>query len=207
MIKIINIEIGNVMSIKNAFKKIKVKTEIIIDPKHINNAKGIILPGVGSFDSVMSKLKKNDWINVLNHEVLENKIPILGICAGMQIMGNSSEEGCLSGLGWINAEVKKITNQKNLNKKLPLPHIGWAHTEVENCDRLFLSKNEEMRFYFVHGYYMVCNNKEDLVSKIFYGDWITASISKSNIYGVQFHPEKSHIFGQKILKRFSELCI
>ena len=207
MIKIIDIKVGNVMSVKNAFKKIEIDTEIISSTKDIDGVKGIILPGIGSFDAIMSKLESDGWVNTLNYYVLKKKIPVLGICLGMQIMANSSEEGSLPGFGWIDAEVKKIIKPNDLDEDLPLPHMGWSRIKVSKSDLLFPDLKEEMRFYFVHGYHVVCNKNENLISKTFYGSWLTASISHANIYGVQFHPEKSHKFGQKVLKRFSEICI
>jgi glutamine amidotransferase len=207
MIKIIDINLGNPVSIKNAFKKIKIETEIVNNPRDIEGANGIILPGIGSFDEVMIKLKNNNWIDILNDKVLNKKTPILGICVGMQVMAKSSEEGILSGFGWIDAEVKKLSFPLYSDLKLPLPHMRWAKINIKNIDAIFNDPNENMRFYFVHGYHVVCNREENLISQIFYGDWFTASISRSNIYGVQFHPEKSHSFGQTVLKRFSKICI
>lgn len=206
MIKIVDIKISNVKSIQNALKKVGVDSQIIDVPNLIHDASGLVLPGVGNFDEAMTKLKNSNWIDPLNHLVLSKKIPVLGICLGMQIMSNSSEEGKLNGFGWFDAKVKRMSNLDANNEKLPLPHMRWSNVKIYKNDCLFPDKKELMRFYFVHGYHMVCNDINNLIATADYGKKFTAAISKENIFGVQFHPEKSHSFGQTILKRFSTIC-
>jgi glutamine amidotransferase len=206
MIKIVDIKISNVKSIQNALKKVGIDSQIIDDPNLIHDVSGLVLPGVGNFDEAMTKLKNGNWIDPLNYSVLRKKIPVLGICLGMQIMSNSSEEGKLNGFGWFDAKVKKMSNLDTNNEKIPLPHMRWSNIEIHKNDCLFLDKKELMRFYFVHGYHMVCNDINNIIATADYGKKFTAAISKENIFGVQFHPEKSHSFGQTILKRFSTIC-
>ena len=202
MITIVDYHMGNLLSIKNMLKKIGYKSEITADPDKIANAEKLILPGVGAFGAAMKNMEKLQLLGALNHSVLKNKTPILGICLGMQLMCNHSEEGDTIGLGWIDAEVKKIPNTIQ-GEKLKIPHIGWSIVEGKGLDYAII--DQENRFYFVHSFYVNLNQSEDLLLKSTYGVEFCSAFKKDNIMGVQFHPEKSHKFGMQLLKTFGQI--
>ena len=201
MITIIDYGMGNLGSIKNMLKKIGAESQITSDREIIDKAKKIILPGVGAFDRAMKNLKELDLIDVLNQKVLTDKVPTLGICLGMQLLANGSEEGNSSGLGWIDGAVLKF----DIDKTLKVPHMGWNRVNPKQENDLFENMYQEPRFYFVHTYYFKCNNIDDILTTTNYGGEFTSSVNKENIYGVQFHPEKSHKFGMKLLENFAKL--
>jgi glutamine amidotransferase len=203
MIYIINYGVGNLSSIANIIKKVGGESEIISDVSLLKTAKKIILPGVGAFDHGMKKLAEHGWINELNEAVLNRKIPVLGICLGMQLLCKSSEEGILPGLGWIDAEVKKFSFPEGSDLKIP--HMGWNTVKVKKENALIKETDEEQRFYFVHSYRVVCNNPENTLATTNYGVEFTSSLSHDNILGAQFHPEKSHRFGMSFLKNFIDI--
>ena len=203
MIGIINYGLGNINSIKNVLTHIGVECKIL---NNINETDGIskyILPGVGSFDAGMQGLKSGNWIDFLRINIIERKIPILGICLGMQLMCLKSEEGLESGLGFVNAEVKKFNF--NVSSQMKIPHMGWNTVKIQQQNPLVPISEDEKRFYFVHSYHVVCNNYEDIILTADYGVEVTSMFMKQNIYGVQFHPEKSHKFGISLLSNFSKL--
>lgn len=195
---------GNLGSIANMLKKIGCQCIITNNLNEIQIAHKIILPGVGNFDRAMKNLKELGLIDVLNRKVLEKKIPVLGICLGMQLMAEKSEEGQLPGLGWIKADVKKFSFDE-VNKHLKIPHMGWNTVQQQKDDLLFSNMYPDPRFYFVHSYHFECKKKEDILTTTFYGYHFVSAISSGNIMGVQFHPEKSHKFGMLILKKFAEI--
>jgi glutamine amidotransferase len=175
--------------------------ETVNSPDAIINLKKIILPGVGAFDHGMQGLKQGGWIEFLNEAVLEKKIPVLGICLGMQLMCQKSEEGILPGLGWIDAEVKKFNLDAKLNLKIP--HMGWNTINIlDKPTGILENTEEEQRFYFVHSFFVECHQSEDIHATSFYGKDFVAAFSRNNINGVQFHPEKSHRFGIALFKNF-----
>ncbi|PIE69224.1 MAG: imidazole glycerol phosphate synthase subunit HisH [Deltaproteobacteria bacterium] len=200
MLLIVDYGLGNVNSVANMIRYLGGTCDISSDPARIMDAEGLILPGVGAFDAGMDALNKQGLIDVLSAVVLKKKIPILGICLGMQIMTRASEEGRLSGLGWIEGEVRRFAFE---GSKLKIPHMGWNIIEISRQNRLIEAK-ERQRFYFVHSYYVCCNNQADIVATCHYGHNFVAAFAKKNIFGVQFHPEKSHRFGMSVLKRFME---
>ena len=202
IVAIIDYGLGNVGSVKNMLTKIGVNAIITNNHNEISQSDFLILPGVGSFDKGMKNLKEYDLISVLNNSVLVDKKPILGICLGMQLMAKNSEEGKLEGLGWIDADVKKFNFPKSQNMKVP--HMGWNTIDFNKESRLANNLTLEKRFYFVHSYYVCCNNENDILSKSPYGFEFHSSFEKENIIGVQFHPEKSHRFGMQILKNFTQ---
>ena len=203
MIVIIDYGMGNLGSILNMCKFLNIEACISDDVESIKNAKKIILPGVGSFDTAMERIKKNGIQEVLNKKALEEKIPFLGICLGMQLLTNSSQEGSLPGLGWIDAEAIKFPE----SSVLKVPHVGWNEAKPEKIDPMVKGLLEDSRFYFVHSYFVKTNKNENSLMKTKYGVTFDSAISKGNIYGFQFHPEKSHKYGMKILKNFSEINI
>ena len=201
MIAIINYNMGNPLSIKNMLSYLEIESSITNDLNQIRQADRLILPGVGSFDTAMKNLENLGLISLLNELVLEKKIPILGICLGMQLLTNYSEEGNVSGLRWIDAETKKF----NIPREYKVPHMGW-NTVVENPESKIAAELEEnSRFYFVHSFYVNVKNKKNSSMKTSHFHEFDSAIEKDNIYGVQFHPEKSHKFGMKLFNNFSKL--
>jgi len=203
-IGIINYGVGNILSIQNMLKKSGNKAEIFSEPEMIYKYDKLILPGVGSFDFAMNKLINNSWINPLNVFTLEKKNPILGICLGMQLLCNSSEEGKVKGLSWINGEVKKFKTDEKFSLKVP--HMGWNTVKFQKDCKLFEDLNHVNKFYFVHSYFVECSEKNDITGITNYnGIEFVSSFNKDNVFGVQFHPEKSHKYGLKLLENFAKI--
>lgn len=201
---IVDYNVGNINSIINMLKKIGVKAKLSSNKKEILAAEKLLLPGVGAFDNGMQSLRKTGLIEILNQKVLVDKTPILGICLGMQLLMKKSEEGTERGLGWLDGEVKKFDFGPN-SDKLKIPHMGWNMVHPLQTDSLFHEMGEEeKRFYFIHSYHVVCENPDDILATTRYGYEFTSSVHKDNIYGAQFHPEKSHKFGMNLLKNFAE---
>ena len=204
MIAIINYGLGNVCSIHNMLKKLRIESVISSDLEQIRAADKFILPGVGAFDEGIIKLRASGLLEVLEEQILANKKAVLGICLGMQMLTNGSEEGKKPGLGWINAFARKF-EFSNFEKKLPIPHMGWNIVESKDTDLLFNGLIRENRFYFVHSFFVECVSEENILASCQYGNKFTCSIFKDNIFGVQFHPEKSHKFGMKLLENFASI--
>lgn len=201
MITIVDYGVCNVGSLANMFKRIRVPCQITSDPDIVQKAKKIILPGVGSFDAGMARLKESGLAEAIRHATLEAQTPLLGICLGMQLLGSSSEEGTLPGLNLIEVTSTKLTPQKNA----PIPHMGWNAVVPNRPHSLFAGLEEKNRFYFVHSYRIRCEDQTHELAQTNYGDRFTSSIAKGHIMAVQFHPEKSHRFGMRMLSNFAEL--
>ena len=201
MITIIDYDMGNPRSIMNMLQRLGFNSEITKDHKKIENAKKVILPGVGSFDTAMKNLDNYGLTEPLSKKALIDKVPFLGICLGMQILTNSSEEGELPGLGWINGRALKFKS----NADIKVPHMGWNYIKSNPNSRICFNLDPKSRFYFVHSYYVQVTNSEHSSMKTNYSLEFDSGIENDNIFGVQFHPEKSHKFGMQILKNFSEL--
>ncbi len=198
---------GNIGSIINMIKKAGYTSTVAHTAQDIISADKIILPGVGAFDTAITHLKERNLWHALNEHALVKKKPVLGICLGMQLLCNRSEEGVLAGLGWIDAEVKKF-NFTNVagGEKLKIPHIGWNVVKpVDNDFILFKNRDEEMRFYFVHSYAVQCNQPEQSKGKTVFGYAYDSVVGKDNIMGMQCHPEKSHRYGLQVYKNFCEI--
>lgn len=203
MITIVDYGVGNVGSILNMLKKVGAKAEASSDPDVLRRAEKLILPGVGAFDAGMRKLHETGLIPLLNELVLEKKVPVLGLCLGMQLMTQRSAEGTEAGLGWFDAETVRFQFGPE-NAHLKVPHMGWNTLEVRRPHPLVADLGPEPRFYFVHSYHVVCADQSDVVACTDYGHAVTAIIARENILGAQFHPEKSHKFGMQLLRNFVE---
>lgn len=202
LVTIPDLSIGNLAAVANMVHRIGGEAIITSKPTDLKNAQRIILAGVGAFDTGMRALEEEGWLEPLKKIKNEGQVPILGICLGMQLMCRSSEEGKLPGIGWFNADVKKIIPS---NSEIKVPHMGWNTVQVQKSNSLIPDNAEEQRFYFVHSYHAVCTEPQDVLASTFYGCELTAGISKQNIYGMQFHPEKSHRFGLSLIKNFLEI--
>ena len=205
LITIIDYNAGNIKSIQNMLKRIGVKSAISNNVDEIKKAEKLILPGVGNFDHGMSNLKSAGLIDVLNQKVLIDKTPLLGICLGAQMLGNKSEEGIEKGLGWINMDIIKFDPSK-MEATDKIPHMSWSEIVINKQDsKLIVGLSNQSRFYFVHSYHMKPNDENNTLTTSFYGYDFVSAVEKENIYGVQFHPEKSHKYGMKVLENFSNL--
>jgi glutamine amidotransferase len=204
MITIIDYGVGNLGSIKNMLKRVGATCIISSDISDIEKAQKLILPGVGSFDTGMKLLKERKILDTLQRKVLIDRIPVLGVCLGMQLLMGGSEEGRLSGLGWIKGEVIKF-HFNGQDNRLKIPHMGWNTIITAKPSPLLRGLDSESRFYFVHSFHVVCGDQEDILSRTEYGYPFVSALQKGNIMGVQFHPEKSHRFGMQILKNFAEI--
>lgn len=202
MIVIVNYGLGNLGSIQNMFKKIGVESTVSSEHSVILSAEKLILPGVGNFGKGMQELEKSGLKEILTKKAIFEKTPILGICLGMQLMTDHSEESELKGLGWIKAKTLKFHFD---NATLKVPHMGWNTVEVSNENNLIVKSTEEIRYYFVHSYYVKVANESNSIAKTQYGVTFDSAFHKDNIYGVQFHPEKSHKFGMNLLRNFSAI--
>ncbi len=202
MITIVDYKTGNLGSIQNILRIIGEESVVTSDKNTIANAKKLILPGVGAFDTGMKNLEDLDLKEILDRKVVTEKIPVLGICLGMQLLSRRSDEGILPGLGWIDAETRRFEFIDTAEYKIP--HMGWNFVKQRKESRLFNGMFPDPRFYFVHSYYLKTNDRTDDLTSTEYEIEFTSSVEKENILGVQFHPEKSHKFGIKLLKNFVE---
>lgn len=204
MIAVLDYGMGNVGSILNMVKRVGEKRVVITrDIQQIQMAEKLILPGVGSFDMGMDRLKETGLDVQIKIHAMEKHKPILGICLGMQLLGKSSEEGQKPGLGLIPFSCKRFSFEEG--SLLKVPHMGWDRTYVQRETELTKGIQSPQRYYFVHSYYAVCENKSNILMTCEYGAEFTAAVSQEQIYGVQFHPEKSHKFGMKLMKNFVEM--
>lgn len=204
MITIIDYGAGNIKSIRNMLKRIGVPSTITADKQVVQHAEKIILPGVGHFDYGMRQLNQSGLIEVLNQRVLDEKTPLLGICLGAQMLGNKSEEGSENGLGWINMDIVKFKIEQ-MPPTCKIPNMGWNNIQQNKTSKLLSGYKVDPRFYFVHSYHMLPLNQEAILATAIYGYEYTAAVQQGNIYGVQFHPEKSHFFGMQLLENFAGL--
>ena len=203
MITVVDYGLGNLRSVEKAIQRLNFKAKITNNPDVLRKAKKIILPGVGHFSHGIGNIKGRGFFEILNELVLDKKIPILGICLGMQLMTEFSEEGNSKGFGWINAQTKKFSF--NSDNKLKIPHMGWNNVFIKKASPLGKDINENDFFYFVHSYYVECQDEQDILFKTIYGVEFVSGFQKDNVFGVQFHPEKSHEAGLQIIKNFAEL--
>lgn len=200
-IAVIDYNAGNLGSVKNMFKRIGVEVSISGDPEVISKADKLVLPGVGRFDYGMEQLIRLGLVNVIREKVENGKTPILGICLGVQLLTEYSEEGDVAGLGLVKGKTIAFDKSK-LQANQKIPHMGWANVEEYSSSKLFKGMYEEPRFYFVHSYHLQMQNSPDIMVKAHYGYAFAAGIEYGNVLGVQFHPEKSHKFGMKLLENY-----
>lgn len=203
MICIIDYGVGNIQAFLNLCKRLEIPAKRVLNEDDFNNCSRIILPGVGHFDHAMNKLNNSGLLPILNDLVILKNIPVMGVCVGMQMLSDSSEEGSLPGLGWIPGQVKSMKYNPDFNSNR-LPHMGW-NTIDANRNSILFSKgfNKNPQFYFLHSYYFEANNRDDVVATVNYGFNFDAVVSRGNIHGVQCHPEKSHHWGEQLIKNFS----
>ncbi len=204
MISIVGYGVGNIQAIANIYKRLNIPVRIARTAEELAEAERVILPGVGSFDWAMARLNNSGMRAVLDDLVLSKGRPVLGICVGMQMMAKRSDEGSLKGLGWIDAEVMKFDRAEPSHRAY-LPHMGWNDVEPRSQEGLFRDIGATGRFYFLHSYYFAPKDQNTILGVTDYGGAFASSVRAGNIYGVQFHPEKSHQWGIQLLKNFAEL--
>lgn len=204
MIAIIDYGVGNIKAFSNIYKNLNIVFTIAKCVEDLEDATKIILPGVGSFDYAMERLQKSGMQEPLNELVLKRKLPVLGVCVGMQMLANKSDEGKLSGLGWIDGVVKKF-DQSKVDEKVPLPHMGWNNVKPIANNNLFQDSDIESRFYFLHSYYFAPHSEDNVLAVTDYNGPYASAVRSENVFGVQFHPEKSHQNGIQLLKNFANL--
>ncbi len=204
MIVVLNTGCSNIGSILSMCSKLGIEAKASSNYKDIKLSDKIILPGVGHFDTGIRALKKLDLIESLKDKILNQKIPILGICLGMQLLCNYSEEGTEFGLGLLNADV--LSFKKVINDQIKIPHMGWNNVTIKKNNPIFENNDTSPRFYFVHSYFVNCNDNNDILTTTNYGFEFTSSFNRNNIYGVQFHPEKSHKYGMSLLSNFNNIA-
>ena len=197
-IVVVDYDMGNVGSIVNMMKKIGHTAEVSADPAVIGRADRLIIPGVGHFDAGMANIRARGLVEVLNQKVVTERTPVLGICLGMQLLGEASHEGTSTGLGWIPSESLKLSSES-----LRVPHMGWNEVAPVDGHWLFEGEPADMRFYFVHSYHVVCKEPRDRIATTKYGIEVSAAVARDHIIGVQFHPEKSHRFGMQLLRNWA----
>ncbi len=202
MITIVDYGVGNIGSIINMLDYVGVRSKATSDPDEIYNSTKLILPGVGAFDAAMQKINNiNGLKESLSQKVVRDQTPLMGICLGMHLIINSSEEGKLPGLGWIDANAKKFP----VSKKLKVPHMGWNNVKIISSNKITKNLSDKEKYYFVHSYYVSVKDKKNSLMRTEYGLDFDSGIFFENIYGFQFHPEKSNKYGMKLLKNFSEI--
>lgn len=207
MVGIIDYGVGNISAFRNIYKQLNIPVKIVSKEADLTDVEKIVLPGVGHFDYAMTRFKDSGMVEKINQMVVHEKMPVIGICVGMQMMAKRSDEGVLPGLGWIDAEVKKFDSSLKVGRTtLPLPHMGWNDIRPERTTPILIGLENEAHFYFLHSYYFVCNDENDKIASTNYGTDFTCAANHNNVYGVQFHPEKSHKYGIQLLKNFADLC-
>jgi glutamine amidotransferase len=203
MMTIIDYGLGNIQAFINVYRRMQVPIRIARSIQDLEGASRLILPGVGTFDHAMTLLDASGMRSALDRMVLDERIPILGVCVGMQILADSSEEGTLGGLGWVPARVIDFSSNPAF-PSLPKPHMGWNDVKPPQSSQLFAGLDNEARFYFLHSFFFEGRDNSSIVAQTSYGIDFVCAIERGNIFGVQFHPEKSHRWGSRLLKNFTE---
>ena len=207
MITIIDYGLGNIQAFLNIYKKLHIPVQVAKSENDLEGASKLILPGVGHFDYAMQKFNDSGMREKVESLVLQNNVPVLGVCVGMQIMANSSEEGVESGLGWIGGTVKSLRSIVKIDNNLPLPHMGWNSVTPNHKDLFNDIDSDDLEFYFLHSYYFDCTSQENCIANTDYSSNFCCAVNNKNIFGVQFHPEKSHHSGVNLLQNFAELGV
>jgi imidazole glycerol-phosphate synthase subunit HisH len=200
MISIIDYGLGNVLAFRNVYEQLNVPVSVARSPADLAKSTKLILPGVGAFDRAMERFEASGMRGPVEELVFQQNVPVLGICVGMQMLAASSEEGKRAGLGWVDGTVRKFRDHP-----LALPHMGWNDVKPAPAARLFLGLENGARFYFLHSYYFVCLDPKDVLAVSDYGGGFSCAVNRGNIFGVQFHPEKSHQCGGQLLRNFATL--
>jgi imidazole glycerol-phosphate synthase subunit HisH len=204
MIGIIDYGSGNVGAIANIYKQLKIPHMVTGSIDEINQAERYVLPGVGHFDTTMDYIRRSGLFDVLTENVVRRKKKVLGICVGMQLLAESSEEGVGSGLGWIPGRVKRV-DAMALNGKPKLPHMGWNSIKAKGSPKLLDGVNLERGFYFLHSYHFSASEEGDVTATVAYGREMACGVARGNVFGFQFHPEKSHSNGMAVFQNFARL--
>jgi imidazole glycerol-phosphate synthase subunit HisH len=203
VIVIVDHGMGNLGSVHNMLRKLGADGVRSADPEVIAKADKLILAGIGAFDGAAERLSELGLVDLLNDLVLDRRVPTLGVCLGMQLMARSSEEGAQSGLGWLDADVRRFSFETG--PRLPVPHMGWTEVAPTRPSPLFAEDAADLRYYFSHAYHLVCHDPADVAAVATYGYEYPAAVHRGNILGTQFHPEKSHVFGMDVYRRFISL--
>lgn len=203
MVVILDCGMGNLQSVVRAFQKTGVPVRVSASPGDLEEAGRIVLPGVGSFDQGMRSLRDTGLLPVLERRVHQDKVPVIGICLGMQMLTEGSEEGSCPGLGWIRGRTRRF--QPN-GQVLKIPHLGWNEVETRRESPLLGAAPANRCFYFAHSYYVSCDEEGDVLATTRYGQEFVSALNRGNIYGTQFHPEKSHADGLRIIENFVKAC-
>ena len=204
MICIVDYGLGNIRAFSNVYKRLGIEACTARTAAQLGSASKLILPGVGAFDHAMELLQASGMRETLDELVVARRIPVLGVCVGMQILGRRSDEGRRPGLGWVPGEVRAMAARAGI-ESLPLPHMGWNDVRPTPDARLFSALDEDPRFYFLHSYYFECERSSDVAATADYGGDFCCAVEAGNVFGVQFHPEKSHHFGVGVLRAFAEI--
>lgn len=204
MITIIDYGLGNVLAFVNVYNRLNVPVKVARTAAELAGATRLILPGVGSFDHAMEQLDKSGMRPALEQLVVQERMPVIGICVGMQMLARGSDEGTLPGLGWIDGKVRKF-DLAEMPRGTSLPHMGWNDVKPTGEGGLFKGLERDARFYFLHSYYFECAQADSMLAQTDYGPEFSCAVRRDNVYGVQFHPEKSHHFGSVLLRNFAEL--
>ena len=207
MITIIDYGLGNIQAFLNVYNQLHISAKVARSMSDLDDATKLILPGVGHFDYAMQRFNDSGMRPKVESLVLEENIPILGVCAGMQIMAEASEEGVQPGLGWIDGTVKRLNQTVKPNSDLALPHMGWNNVTPNHKELFNGIDSDALEFYFLHSYYFECSSHKNCIGTTNYGSKFCSVVNKKNIFGVQFHPEKSHYYGISLLNNFAELTL
>jgi len=202
MIAIVDYGLGNILAFSNMFKRLNIEARVARNADELAGADKIILPGVGAFDHAMTLLEASGMRCRLDELVLGQKVPVLGICVGMQILARSSDEGTLPGLGWVDGRVRSFGSEPAA-AALPLPHMGWNDVRPKAGTQLFEQMETDARFYFLHSFFFECADSQSIAATASYGADFTCALHAGNVHGVQFHPEKSHHWGARLLQNFA----
>jgi glutamine amidotransferase len=203
VIVIVDLGLGNMGSVRNMFKRVGVETRSTLDPDEIAAASKLVLPGVGAFDSGMARLHETGLVDLLTRRALDERVPTIGICLGMQLLTRGSEEGTLPGLGWVPGFTRRFRLE---GTGLRVPHMGWNRAEPTREDSLFEGAGADARYYFVHSYHVECEDDGDVLAWTEHGLRFASALQRGNVYGTQFHPEKSHRFGMNVLRNFADVA-